>query len=88
MGPDRPGPHREVHHHGRREAHLPRDRGDTKEAWRNRDGEDLADKVGNLGDDIRKHLGNAGDEVRRTIDPDRDGVAIDDPDVAPANRPY
>ena len=36
----------------------------TKEAWRNRDGEDLADKVGNLGDDIRKGLGNAGDDVR------------------------
>jgi hypothetical protein len=60
----------------------------TKEAWRNRDGEDLADKVGNLGDDIRKHLGNAGDDARDTIDPAGDGVAIDDPDVAPANRPY
>jgi hypothetical protein len=36
----------------------------TKEAWRNRDGEDLADKVGNAGDDIRKNLGNAGDDAR------------------------
>ena len=60
----------------------------AKEAWRNRDGEDLADKVGNLGDDIRKHLGDAGDDLRRTVDPDGDGMAIDDPDVAPASRPY
>jgi len=36
----------------------------TKEAWRKRDGEDLADKVGNAGDDIRKNLGNAGDDIR------------------------
>ncbi len=37
----------------------------AKEAWRKRDGEDLADKVGNLGDDIRKELGNLGDDVNR-----------------------
>ncbi|HKG56543.1 MAG TPA: hypothetical protein VKA85_04805 [Candidatus Limnocylindrales bacterium] len=37
----------------------------SKEAWRNRDGEDLADKVGNAGDDIRKNLGNAGDDADR-----------------------
>jgi len=36
----------------------------AKEAWRKRDGEDLADKVGNAGDDIRKNLGNLGDDVR------------------------
>lgn len=36
----------------------------AKEAWRKRDGEDLGDKVGNLGDDIRKELGNLGDDVR------------------------
>jgi len=36
----------------------------AKEAWRKRDGEDLSDKVGNLGDDIRKELGNLGDDVR------------------------
>jgi hypothetical protein len=36
----------------------------SKEAWRKRDGEDLADKVGNAGDDIRKNLGNAGDDAR------------------------
>jgi len=37
---------------------------EAKEAWRNRDGEDLADKVGNAGDEIRKDLGNAGDDIR------------------------
>ena len=37
----------------------------TKEAWRKRDGEDLADKVGNLGDDVRKNLGNLGDDLSR-----------------------
>ena len=46
----------------------------SKEAWRKRDGEDLADKVGNAGDDIRKHLGNAGDKVDDVIDDVRDGV--------------
>ena len=40
----------------------------TKEAWRNRDGEDLADKVGNIGDHIRKDAGNAGDAARRRLD--------------------
>jgi len=35
----------------------------AKEAWRNSDGEDLSDKVGNAGDEIRKDLGNAGDDV-------------------------
>lgn len=35
----------------------------AKEAWRNRDGEDLADKVGNAGDEISKDLGNLGDDV-------------------------
>jgi hypothetical protein len=48
----------------------------AKEAWRNRDGEDVADKIGNAGDDLRKDLGNAGDELRRSdptdepVDPD------------------
>ena len=37
----------------------------AKEAWRNRDGEDVGDAIGNAGDDIRKNLGNAGDDVRR-----------------------
>jgi hypothetical protein len=37
----------------------------AKETWRKRDGEDLADKVGNAGDDIRKELGNLGDDMRR-----------------------
>jgi len=50
----------------------------AKEAWRKRDGEDLADKVGNAGDDLRKDLGNAGDEIRR---PDMDDSG------APGNRP-
>ena len=40
----------------------------TKEAWRNRDGEDLADKVGNVGDDLRKGLGNLGDDARDAAD--------------------
>jgi hypothetical protein len=45
----------------------------SKEAWRKRDGEDLADKVGNAGDDIRKDLGNAGDDIREKVDDmDRD----------------
>jgi hypothetical protein len=35
----------------------------AKEAWRKRDGEDLADKVGNFGDDVRKNLGNLGDDL-------------------------
>jgi len=40
----------------------------AKEAWRNRDGEDLADKVGNVGDDINKNLGNIGDDTRDAAD--------------------
>jgi hypothetical protein len=46
----------------------------AKEAWRNRDGEDLSDKVGNLGDDISKNLGNLGDDVRKGIDDAGDKV--------------
>jgi hypothetical protein len=55
----------------------------AKEAWRKRDGEDLADKVGNAGDDIRKELGNLGDDARRTareMDPNRDRDVDLDPD--------
>ena len=44
----------------------------TKETWRNRDGEDLADKVGNAGDEARKHLGNLGDDLRNAGDDVRD----------------
>jgi len=40
----------------------------TKEAWRNRDGDDLADKVGNIGDDIKKNLGNLGDDAGNAAD--------------------
>jgi hypothetical protein len=47
----------------------------AKEAWRNRDGEDLADKVGNLGDDIKKNLGNAGDDLRNAVDDAREKPA-------------
>jgi hypothetical protein len=47
----------------------------TKEAWRKRDGEDLADKIGNAGDDVRKELGNLGDKV----DDAADDVANDKP---------
>jgi hypothetical protein len=39
----------------------------AKEAWRNCDGEDLADRVGNLGDDVRKELGNLGDDARKKL---------------------
>jgi hypothetical protein len=46
----------------------------SKETWRNRDGEDLADKAGNLGDDVRKHLGNLGDDVREGLDKAGDKV--------------
>ena len=35
----------------------------VKEAWRQVDGESVADKVGNAGDEVRKQLGNAGDEL-------------------------
>jgi hypothetical protein len=56
----------------------------SKEAWRNRDGEDLADKVGNLGDDIRKGLGNLGDDARRA---GRDlGREVDQRTDEPAKR--
>jgi hypothetical protein len=44
----------------------------TKEAWRKRDGEDLADKVGNAGDDVRKELGNLGDDLKDTADDVKD----------------
>ncbi len=36
----------------------------TKEAWRDADGTDLKDELGNMGDEVRKDLGNAGDEAR------------------------
>jgi hypothetical protein len=53
----------------------------TKEAWRKRDGEDLADKVGNAGDDVRKNLGNLGDDASRaTRDMGRDANVDTDPD--------
>ena len=52
----------------------------TKEAWRKRDGEDLADKLGNAGDDIRKELGNLGDKVD-----DVDDRPVED---RPADRGY
>jgi hypothetical protein len=44
---------------------------DTKEARRNRDGEDLGDAVGNAGDEIRKDLGNAGDDLRHANETNR-----------------
>ncbi len=61
----------------------------TKEAWRKRDGEDLADKAGNLGDDIRANLGNLGDDARNAIDEagDRlDGMRDREPDLDPDHR--
>jgi hypothetical protein len=53
----------------------------AKETWRNRDGEDLADAVGNLGDDVKEKLGNAGDAIREGLDGAGDKLrgAIDDP---------
>jgi hypothetical protein len=53
----------------------------AKEAWRKRDGEDLADKVGNAGDDVRKNLGNLGDDARDAVDDatDRDRSEVDRP---------
>ena len=44
----------------------------AKEGWREGDGEDLADKVGNAGDEARKHLGNLGDDLRNAGDDARD----------------
>jgi hypothetical protein len=57
----------------------------AKEAWRKRDGEDLADKAGNAGDDLRKDLGNAGDEIRRP-EMDESGTTGDPTDES-AERP-
>jgi hypothetical protein len=66
----------------------------AKEAWRNRDGEDMADKMGNAGDDLRKELGNAGDAMRRpdkpgsgTPDDRSTGGPQDDPIEPDAERP-
>jgi hypothetical protein len=50
----------------------------VKKAGRKADGEDLGDKVANLGDDIRKNLGNAGDDIRSAGDDARDDVRDDD----------
>ena len=69
---------------------------EAKKAWRNRDGEDLADKVGNLGDEARKDLGNSGDVLRRRANEGEDALrnrregAIDDPRPEPADpsRPF
>jgi hypothetical protein len=56
----------------------------AKEEWRKRDGEDIADAVGNIGDDVRKELGNAGDEL--DDDPTRERP-IDRPmETPPVNR--
>jgi hypothetical protein len=60
----------------------------ANEAWRNRDGEDLADKVGNLGDDIRKGLDNAGDEIRRGSDTVADELGDRVDDTADVPRRY
>ena len=52
----------------------------SKEAWRNRDGEDLADRVGNIGDEVRKDLGNLGDDLTRGP-----RQPIDDPSYPPSD---
>jgi hypothetical protein len=59
---------------------------DAKEAWRNRDGEDLSDKIGNAGDRIRQGLGNLGDDIRRNAKDDPDRRDVTDPD-APKGTP-
>ena len=41
---------------------------DAKKAWRRSDGEDLGDKVANLGDDVRRNAANAGDSLRHAGD--------------------
>lgn len=69
---------------------------DARKAWRNRDGDDLADKVGNLGDEARKGLGNSGDVLRRRVEEGEDALrkrrdgAIDDPRTEPIDpsRPF
>ena len=63
----------------------------SKEAWRKRDGEDLADKVGNAGDDVRKELGNLGDKVDDVVDEAADkveDVADRSDDARPLDRGY
>jgi hypothetical protein len=63
----------------------------SKEAWRKRDGEDLADKVGNAGDDVRKELGNLGDKVDDVVDETADkveDVADRTDDARPLDRGY
>jgi len=63
----------------------------AKEAWRNRDGEDVADKVGNLGDDIRKTLGNAGDDLREHTEDAGEALhphEPSEPSVVPEPRRY
>jgi hypothetical protein len=57
----------------------------AKEAWRNRDGEDMADKIGNAGDDVRKELGNAGDAMRRPDAPES-GTSGDRPGEDPIDE--
>lgn len=41
---------------------------DSKKAWRRSDGEDLGDKVANLGDDVRRNVANTGDDLRHAGD--------------------
>ncbi len=43
-------------------------RDDAKKAWRGADGEDLGDKVANLGDDVRRNVANTGDDLRHAGD--------------------
>ncbi|HEX8939342.1 MAG TPA: hypothetical protein VF763_04185 [Candidatus Limnocylindrales bacterium] len=44
----------------------------AKESWRDADGTDLKDQVGNMGDEARKDMGNVGDKLRHGTDHDRD----------------
>ena len=49
---------------------------DAKEAWRNRDGESLSDRVGNAGDDLRDKAGSLGDKAKDAVNSD---TSDDDP---------
>jgi hypothetical protein len=37
----------------------------AKEGWRDADGTDVKDEIGNAGDKVRRDLGNMGDDMRR-----------------------
>jgi len=60
----------------------------AKKEWRRSDGEDLGDKVANLGDDVRRTAANAADDVRHASDDAKHDVAhgMDEPAVVSPQR--